>query len=312
LKRPRVESDVQRFNADLLDSFALNVFVQVAETRSFVAVGRTSGISASGIGKSVGRLEQSLGVRLFHRSTRSVTLTAEGEMLVGRARRILTEFDAAQAELSQLSMLPKGRLRIGLPMIGQPFLPALAEFQRRYPEVELDLEFGNRKVDVIEEGYDAVIRSGEIEDSGLTSRLLGRFRMLLVGAPGYFARHGKPMHPRELLSHACIQFRMPNTGKLQSWQLRREADEPDQQLPTKMTCNTNEARLCFALEGLGIAYISEFAVRGALDAGRLVTVLDEYGIEQNTFRLLWPSGRHVTPKLRAFIDIISEYVPLPT
>jgi DNA-binding transcriptional LysR family regulator len=155
-----------------MDSVALTVFVQVAETRSFVVAGRTLGISASGIGKSVGRLEQSLGVRLFHRSTRSVTLTAEGEMLLGRARRILTEFDAAQTELSQLSAVPKGRLRIGLPMIGEPFLPALAEFQRRYSEVELDLEFDNRKVDVIEEGYDAVIRTGDIEDSRLTTRLL--------------------------------------------------------------------------------------------------------------------------------------------
>jgi DNA-binding transcriptional LysR family regulator len=172
-----------------MDTLALNVFVQAAETRSFVAAGRILGISASGIGKSVGRLEESLGVRLFHRSTRSVTLTAEGEMFLERARRILAEFDAAQAELSQASTVPKGRLRIGFPLVGDPFLPALAEFQRRYPEIELDVEFDNRKVDVIEEGFDAVVRSGEIEDSRLKSRLLGHLRMLLVGAPDYFARH---------------------------------------------------------------------------------------------------------------------------
>src|SRR5258706_14194701 len=111
-----------------MDSLALNVFVQAAEARSFVAAGRILGISASGIGKSVGRLEESLGVRLFHRSTRSVTLTAEGEMFLERARRILAEFDAAQAELSQASAVPKGRLRIGFPMISEPFLPLLADF----------------------------------------------------------------------------------------------------------------------------------------------------------------------------------------
>jgi DNA-binding transcriptional LysR family regulator len=154
------------------------------------------------------------------------------------------------------------------------------------------------------------MRSGDIEDSRLTSRLLGSFRMLLVGAPEYFAHYGKPMHPRELSLHACIQFRMPNTGKLQSWQLRREVDEPDHQLLTKMTCNTNEARLYFALKGLGIAYMSEFSVRDALEAGTLVTVLDEYTTEQNTFRLLWPSGKHITPKLRAFVDFVVEYVEL--
>ena len=104
-----------------MDSVALNVFVQAAETRSFVAAGRTLGISASGVGKSVTRLEQDLGVRLFHRSTRSVTLTAEGKMFFERARRILAEFDAAHAELSEAAALPKGRLRIGLPMIGEPF-----------------------------------------------------------------------------------------------------------------------------------------------------------------------------------------------
>src|ERR1700732_5533984 len=118
-----------------MDSLALNVFVQAADTRSFVAAGRILGISASGIGKSVSRLEENRGVRLFHRSTRSVTLTAEGEMFLERARRILAEFDAAQTELSHASSVPKGRLRIGLPLVGDPFLPALAEFQGGFPEV---------------------------------------------------------------------------------------------------------------------------------------------------------------------------------
>jgi DNA-binding transcriptional LysR family regulator len=293
-----------------MDSVALNVFVQAAETRSFVAAGRTLGISASGVGKSVTRLEQDLGVRLFHRSTRSVTLTAEGRMFFERARRILAEFDAAHAELSEAAALPKGRLRIGLPMIGEPLLPVLVDFQRRYPEVELDLDFDNRKVDVIDEGYDAVVRSGEVEDSRLTSRRLGCFRMLLVGTPEYFERCGKPAHPRDLAEHACIQFRMPNTGKLQTWQLRYDAGEPEAQPATTVTCNTNEARLCFALEGLGIAYMSDFSVRDALTAGTLVTVLDEYTTDHNVFQLLWPSGRHITPKLRAFIDFVSEHVRL--
>jgi DNA-binding transcriptional LysR family regulator len=295
-----------------MDSFALNVFVQAADTRSFVATGRVLGISASGIGKSVTRLEESLGVRLFHRSTRSVTLTAEGEMFLARAKRILAELDAAQAELSEATVVPKGRLRVGLPMIGEPFLPVLADFRRHYPDIELDLEFDNRKVDVIEDGYDAVVRSGEIEDSRLTSRALGRFRMMLVATPSYLERRGTPQHPRDLAGHDCIQFRMPNTGKLQVWQLRPDGDAPELelQLSAAITCNTNEARLCFALEGLGIAYVSEFTVREALADGRLVTVLDSYTSEQNTFQLLWPSGRHVTPKLRVFIDFVSERVLL--
>ena len=293
-----------------MDSFAINVFVHVADTRSFVGAGRAVGVSASGIGKSITRLEQTLGVRLFHRSTRSVTLTAEGEMFLERARRIREEFDAAQAELSQTTRVPTGRLRIGLPMISEPFLLTLAAFQKRYPEVELDLDFDNRHVDVIDEGYDAVIRSGSIDDSRLTSRTLGSFQMWLVGSPDYFARRGTPQHPSDLLEHDCIQFRMPNTGRLQTWQLRQEPGAPELGLGRRITCNTNEARRCFALEGVGIAYMSDFTVKDALQTGSLVRVLDQYTVEQNTFRLLWPSGKHMTPKLRAFIDFVSAEVPL--
>ncbi len=293
-----------------MDSFAINVFVQAADTRSFVSAGRILGVSASGIGKSITRLEERLGVRLFNRSTRSVTLTAEGEMFLERARRILAELEAAEAELSQAVTMPKGRLKIGLPMIGEPFLLVLAEFQKRYPDVELDLDFDNRKVDVIDEGYDAVVRSGDVDDSRLTSRLLGSFRMLLVGSPDYFLRKGMPKHPRDLSEHDFIQFRMPNSGKLQNWQLLRDANDLDIHGKTIITCNTNEARRCFAHKGIGIAYMSDFSVRDDLAAGTLVTVLDDYAVEKNTFRLLWPAGKYMTPKLRALIDFISENVPL--
>lgn len=264
------------------------------------------GISASGIGKSITRLEQSLGVRMFHRSMRSVTLTAEGSVFLEHARRIRDEFDAAEAELTQTTSEVRGRLRIGFPLIGAPFLEMLTAFQQQYPEVELDLEFDNRKVDVIEEGFDAVVRSGEVEDSQLSSRLVGSFRMIVVGAPSYFERHGKPSHPRDLDQHACIQFRMPNTGKLQIWRLRREDGEPEYRLPTRMTCNSNEARLSFALAGAGIAYMSAYSVQHALDDGTLVSVLEDYATEKNVFRLLWPSGKHITPKLRALIDFLTK------
>jgi DNA-binding transcriptional LysR family regulator len=289
-----------------MDRFAINVFVHVADARSFVAAGRLLGISASGIGKSITRLEQNLGVRMFHRSTRSVTLTAEGSTFLEHARRIRDEFDAAEAELTQTSSEVRGRLRIGFPLIGEPFLEVLTAFQQQYPEVELDLEFDNRKVDVIEEGFDAVVRSGSAEDSQLSSRLVGSFRMLVVGAPSYFERHGTPFHPSDLAQHACIQFRMPNTGKLQIWQLRRADGEPEYRLPTRMTCNSNEARLRFALAGAGIAYMSDYSVQQAMANGALVSVLEEYATEKNVFRLLWPSGKHITPKLRAFIDFLSK------
>lgn len=151
-----------------MESSAINVFVQVAETRSFAAAGRLLGISASAVGKRVSALEEQLGVRLFHRSTRSVALTAEGGLFLERSRRILGEIEAAQAELSQVNLSPRGRLKVSLPLVAEPFLSVMAQFKQAYPDVDLDLEFTDRRVDVIDEGFDAVIRSGDAPDSRLT------------------------------------------------------------------------------------------------------------------------------------------------
>jgi len=282
-----------------------NVFVQVAETRSFVAAGRALGISASAIGKSVARLEERLGVRLFHRSTRSMTLTAEGMMLLERSRRVLAEIEAAEQELSQSASQPRGRLRVSLPLVNGLVLPLLADFMRAYPEVELDLSFTDRMVDVVEEGYDAVVRTGEPLDSRLSSRQLGSFGTVVVGSPAYFAQHGVPQRPADLAGHPCLHYRYPNSGKLELWPLARQENEPELRLPTSMICDNAETRVWFALQGLGIACLPAFAVRAELAAGTLRTVLDDYVDRTITFRLLWPSGRHLTPRLRAFIDFMA-------
>ncbi|KGE68637.1 MULTISPECIES: LysR family transcriptional regulator [Pseudomonas] len=281
----------------------LNAFVQVAHTHSFVGAGRVLGITASAVGKSVARLEERLGVRLFHRSTRSVTLTAEGELFLERSRRILLEIEEAEAELSQVSQAPRGRLKVSLPLVGHPFLPVLADFKKDYPDVELDLSFTDRRVDVVEEGYDAVLRSGEAPDSRLSSRLVGDYRMIVVAAPAYLASRGTPGHPSDLAAHSCILFRFPNTGKLQRWPLRQDGVELDMQLPAAMICNNLEARVCFARQGIGLAYLPDFAIREWLESGELVQVLHDC-TERGSFRMMWPSSRHPSPKLRVFIDFL--------
>ena len=290
------------------------LFVQVAETRSFVGAGRLLGISASAVGKSISRLEDKLGVRLFHRSTRSVTLTAEGMMFLERSKRILAEIEAAEQELVSVAEAPRGKLRVSLPLVSALVLPVLADFMREYPHVELDLDFTDRQVDVIEEGFDAVVRVGEPKDSRLSARTLGDFRRLLVGSPDYFARRGVPRSPADLASHACLHYRYPSSGKIEQWALRRAAegaDAPEITLPTAMICNNIETRLCFALQGLGIAYLPDFAVRAPLASGTLVSVLDEYVDAGGTFRILWPASRHPSPKLRAFIDFLAARVFAP-
>ena len=285
-----------------LDSLGgLQTFVQVADTLSFVEAGRLQGISASAIGKAIARLEQQLGVRLFHRSTRSVALTAEGQLFLARCRRALEELELAEAELSSRSAEPRGTLRVSLPLVSGLALPVLSDFVEAYPHVRLDLDFDDRLVDVIEEGFDAVLRVGEPTDSRLSARRVGTFRRRLVASPAYLARKGVPRTPAELIHHDCLHYRFPTSGKLEVW-----PTPPDAEIPIAMVCNDVATRVCFALRGRGIAYVPEHAVRAALASGELVPVLDEHANVCGTFYLLWPSGRHMLPKLRAFVDFVGE------
>jgi len=293
---------------DSLNGFV--VFVQVAETRSFVAAGRLLGVSASAVGKGVARLESKLGVRLFHRSTRSVTLTAEGALFLERSRRILAEIEAAELELSQASSAPRGRLRVSLPLVSSLVLPVLGEFMREYPEIELDLDFTDRMVDVVEEGFDAVVRTGEPADSRLSARRLGSFQMRLVASPDYLAHRGTPVVPADLREHTCLHYRFPNSGKLEAWALRQSPGEfePGLHLPTSMICNNIETRVCFALQGLGIAYLPDFAIREPLADGRLVPVLADRVERSGVFHVLWPASKHPSPKVRALVDFLHARV----
>lgn len=282
------------------------VFVQVAEAGSFVAAGRQLGISASAVGKSIARLEEKLAVRLFHRSTRSITLTAEGHLLLERSRRILAEIDAAQQELSQASARPMGKLRVSLPLVGTLVLPVLGEFMRQYPDIQLELDFSDRMVDVIAEGFDAVLRIGHPSDSRLSARKLGHFRFITVAAPSYLALRGEPQTPTALLDHACLQYRFPSSGKVERWLMRGNDAEVELALPASMVCNNIETRVCFALRGLGIAWLPDFAIRDRLDEGTLREVLSEYANHTGVMHLLWPASKHPSPKLRALIDFLSE------
>lgn len=286
------------------------VFVQVAETRSFVAAGRALGLSASAIGKRIARLEARLNVRLFHRSTRSITLTAEGARFLERCRRVIAEIDAAEQELTHSAEAPRGRLRVSLPTIGTLLLPVLADFMAAYPEIELDIDFSDRLVDVVDEGFDAVLRTGQPSDSRLSSRLLGHFRQHLVASPGYLDRHGAPRTPADLARHRCLHYRFPSSGRLEVWPLRAPRAGPPPEVPVSMVSNNAETRLCFALRGLGIACLPEFFVHDALADGTLRTVLDEHVESRTPFYVLWPSGRHPTPKLRAFVDYMAEHLRL--
>ncbi len=281
---------------------SLGAFVEAADARSFTLAGRKLGVSSSAVGKAVARLEARLGVRLLHRSTRSVTLTPEGALFLERCRRIFGEVAAAEQEIAQTQGAPRGRLRVSLPLVGMLMMPTLSAFMRAWPEVELDLDFTDRLVDVIDEGLDAVIRAGEIADSRLMTRTLGNFRLMLVASPDYLARRGRPRRPGELTAHACLHHRFATSGRLERWPLRQAGIE----LPVTAVANTIEPLIYMAEQGLGITCLPDFAIRGQMAAGTLVSLLNDDTEHNGTFRILWPSSRHLSPKLRVFVDFMAE------
>ncbi|MET0208006.1 MAG: LysR family transcriptional regulator [Burkholderiaceae bacterium] len=297
-------SAVKPLMLDSLDDFA--VFVQVAETRSFAETARLTGVSASAVAKRMARLEERLKVRLLHRTTRNVTLTAEGGMFLARCRRVLDEVQGAEHELSRASGAPRGRLKVSLPMVGTLFLPLLAEFMRTHPAIDLHLDLSDRMVNIVEEGFDAVLRTGEPESSALNARSLGSWPMLLVASPAYLSARGRPERPSDLAGHSCLHHCFNSTGKLERWPLVWNEGEDEVDLPVSMVSNNLEGRIFFAENGLGIACLPEFSVRESLAAGRLEIVLPEFTApRQTTFSIFWPSSRHPSPKVRALVDCLA-------
>lgn len=282
---------------------ALGAFVQAADTRSFTAAGRQLGVSSSAVGKTIARLEARLGVRLFHRSTRTITLTPEGALFLERCRRIFCEIEAAELELAQTQGAPRGRLRVSLPLVGMLMMPTLSAFMRAYPEVELDLDFTDRLVEVIDEGFDAVVRAGELSDSRLMTRALGGFRLLLVASPDYLARRGTPLRPEDLRDHACLHHRYATSGRLEPWPL---VGRRDVELPSAAVANTIEPLIYMAEQGLGVACLPDFAIRRQRAEGALVSLLDDHIQHAGAFRILWPSSRQLSPKLRVFVDFMAR------
>jgi DNA-binding transcriptional LysR family regulator len=281
---------------------SISVFVQVAETRSFTEAGRLQGVSSSAVGKSIARLEARLGVRLFQRTTRSVTLTSEGALFLERCRKILAEVEAAEFELCDAAAKPHGRLRISLPQVHGLVMPVMNEFMALYPQIELDLDLTDRMVDVVEEGFDAVIRTGKPRDSRLMARPLGEFHMVLVASPAYLAQRGVPQTPGDLAAHACLRHTFHATGKLETWPLIRAEGAAEPTLPTRLVSTSIEAVSHAALAGMGIACLPDFMTREAEAQGRLRRVLDAHLEHTGQFWVLWPSSRHATAKLRVFID----------
>jgi DNA-binding transcriptional LysR family regulator len=286
----------------------LVAFSVAVETGSFAAAGRKLGLSASAVGKAVERLEARLGLRLLNRTTRSLAVTGEGDVLYRYVARILKDLQDAEQELHLLQKAPRGRLKISVPTVlgRKVIMPALRDFQARFPDVTTEISLDDVKVDIVEGGYDVVLRLGELDDSSLRARRIGPHTFVTCASPEYLAQHGIPQSPDDLHEHCCIQYRFPTTGRPEIWAFK--GLQQAKPIKPAIILNDGEALASAAIGGLGIIQAPSYLVREDITAGRLQVVLADYAEERGSVSLVWPPMSARVPKVRAFIDFIAERV----
>ncbi|WP_331375093.1 LysR substrate-binding domain-containing protein [Sinorhizobium chiapasense] len=290
----------------------MEVFVSAAELQSFSAAGRRLRLSPSAVSKLITRIEDRLGTRLLVRSTRTMTLTPEGEVYLLRARRILAEI----AETEQIvagggKLMPRGLLRVNASVgFGERYLlPLVPAFLDLYPEVQLDISLTDGIIGLIEERTDIAIRSGAMDDSSLKARKLLESRRVIVASPSYLETHGIPEAPGDLASHNCFSFNFRRS--LNEWPFRNPGSTEIYRLPVSGNSSVNSGmimrRLCLAGSGLG--RVGQFHVQPDIDAGLLVPVLEDYNPEDiELIHAVFAGHEHLAARIRAFIDFLVEYV----
>lgn len=292
--------------ASLESLSGLSAFVATVDAGGFAPAARRLGLSASAVGKAVARVEARLGVRLLSRTTRQMMMTFEGEQLYARATRLLDDLRDVEGMMANQRTSPVGRVRISLPAtLGRMMIvPRLGGFIAAYPGIDLDVGIDDRKVDLVEGGYDLAIRTGTLEDSGLIARRLGAHRFVLCAAPAYLAQRGTPIALADLAAHTCIRFRYPTTGLLEKWSF--DGRDYDRDLPGGPTFNDGEAVVLAAMAGLGLAQLPDYAVADAISDGRLITLLPQHACLRGNLWLVRPSHRAHLPRVEALAGFLSE------
>ncbi|ODA96500.1 LysR family transcriptional regulator [Mesorhizobium sp. SEMIA 3007] len=286
----------------------LIAFARAGSLGSFTAAARSLGISPSAVSKSVQRLEQQLGVSLFTRTTRSLTLTPEGRELHERAVRLLRDAEEIEQVAKAVRAEPTGTLRIAvsLPIGLHLVAPALPAFRKLHPKVSIDLRIDDRLVDIVEQGIDIAVRIGELADSRLLSRRLSPLRLCAYAAPAYLAARGTPTHPDELAAHDTVNLRYQSSGQAFRWPFRIGEREIEIVPTSSIIVDASEAVMATLVAGGGIGISATFVAAPYVARGELALVLGDFAVERDNITALWPSSRRTNPAVRAFLEHLSE------
>ena len=302
---------------------SLIIFVRAAQNRSFSEAARQMGMSPSSVSKAVQRLEEELGIRLLNRTTRSVTLTDDGAAFYVRCRQIIDELEEAEQELLRTRYQPSGTLRIDLTMaLGRMHIVgALPLLTAKYPSLKLDVSLNDRFVDLIEEGIDAVVRLGIGTDSRLIMHRVATVRFVVCASPDYFKRHGIPKTPQDLKQHNCINFVYPQTRRVFEWRfqhgslhtpgnprnaLPHQGEQFEMPVEGSLRFDHAESLLEAAIAGAGIVQVLNYVAGRAIAGGELQPILEDYAAPGEPISVIYPQKRHLSAKVRAFIDFMVD------
>ncbi len=288
----------------------LRQFVTTVEQGGFSGAAKHLGSSPSTLSKGIARLEDHLSIKLFHRSTRQVRLTEAGSRYLITARHILLELEQCEQQLQQANDEPKGRIKVNLPVsYGRLYvMPLLQGFIQKYPEIELELSFNDSYVDMLEQGIDLTIRSGNVEDQRLVARKISPVDFLICASPDYLKQNGKPSCLEELRDHPWIRFRYRQSGRLMPITVPTDEGEQQYEPGQQFIVDDGEALAELCAQGLGLTQLPHFIARDWLNDGRIVPIMPYYRPEQHGVYAIYPKREYLPAKVRVLIEFLIENI----
>jgi len=286
---------------------AMHLFVRVAELSSFSAVAQQMGLARSAVTRQIAALEQHLGIKLMVRSTRRLMLTSAGAAYLEKCRVILNLVEAAETGVAEERQTPRGMIRISLPLTYglMRVAPIVLDFARRYPEVQLDMDYTDRRVNLIEEAIDLSVRITSRLGATEIARRIGSSQLQAVASPAYLAEHGVPLHPSELIHHECLSYTTTAESK-QTWSFENDGVLTAYPIRARIHSNNGEALNDAVERGLGIALQPDFIIERSLQSGKVVTILNEFPLPELGIYAMLPSNRQVPHRVRVLMDFLTD------